>query len=45
MKRKGLYKPTIEDIIEISGIEALESEKILGNSLEWNIGVLSIQGY
>ncbi|MFX0081801.1 MAG: class I SAM-dependent methyltransferase [Candidatus Hodarchaeota archaeon] len=23
MKRKGLYKPTIEDIIEISGIEAL----------------------
>jgi ubiquinone/menaquinone biosynthesis C-methylase UbiE len=23
MKRKGIYKPTIEDIIEISGIEAL----------------------
>ncbi|MFX1418217.1 MAG: class I SAM-dependent methyltransferase [Promethearchaeota archaeon] len=23
MKRKGLYKPTIEDIIELSGIEAL----------------------
>ncbi|MFW9877214.1 MAG: class I SAM-dependent methyltransferase, partial [Candidatus Thorarchaeota archaeon] len=23
MKRKGIYKPTIEDIIELSGIEAL----------------------
>ena len=23
MKRKGLFKPTIEDIIELSGIESL----------------------
>ena len=24
MKRKGLYQPTIEDVVELSGIEVLE---------------------
>jgi len=38
MKRKGIYKPTIEDIIEISGIEALHPG---GMALTERTGILA----
>ncbi|HEC40789.1 MAG TPA: hypothetical protein ENI29_21275, partial [bacterium] len=38
MKRKGIFKPTIEDIIEISGIEALHPG---GMALTERTGILA----